>query len=103
MKRNHDGSGAPTALTRRAFVKYGVALPSTTPFVLRSTKLWAAAATTGRAWPQYLIRRERDELFLQLTAVGYVEIHSSGYRSLSPIPSARELFLIFTFPPQHFA
>lgn len=54
-------------------------------------------------WPEYILRRERDELYLKLKAVGFREAIISGSRWLLPLKEGEEQFLVFVFPPQHFA
>jgi hypothetical protein len=103
MKRIKAGKLAPTPITRRAFVKYGVTLSSTAPFTLYASKLWAQDVRAQRRWPKYCLRRERDELFLQMTAVGYVESRHMGCRCLTPSSPQSDLLLVFDVSSQHFA
>jgi hypothetical protein len=94
--------GSAYTLTRRRLLTYGIILPQVAPSLLyisasSATDLPSAAAAR---WPEFWIRRESDELFLHVVAIGYRESHNS---SLEPLPSSRDLFLSFTFPSQHFA
>ena len=54
-------------------------------------------------WPQFLIHREEDELFLSLTAIGYKESRAHGQRYLRPVKNFTDSRLSFSLPPQHFA
>ncbi|MGY8684766.1 hypothetical protein Q2941_44515 [Bradyrhizobium sp. UFLA05-153] len=89
-------------LNRRTFLQYSVLLPSSAPFFNATEALAAALPSPPAAIqpPEYIIRRERDELFLSLRAVGY---RDTGSGHLVPISGAKDRFLIFTLSPQHFA
>lgn len=54
-------------------------------------------------WPQYVLRRTSDNLYLRLTAVGYAERRFLNARWLVPLDSEQSRRLVFSFPPQHFA
>jgi hypothetical protein len=100
-QRRREDHARLSTITRRSFLRYGVLLPSTTPLFLRAAEALAhdLPAASSNTWPEYVIRRERDELFLRVHAVGYAEL--SG--RLVPIRRARDHFLIFSISPQHFA
>ena len=85
-------------LTRRSLLQFLLASVSASP-LLKASSLFALPAVP--AWPEYSIRRARDELFLRVKAVGYRQ--SSGARQLRPIGTATGRFLVFTVAPQHFA
>lgn len=55
----------------------------------------------GEGWPEFLIKREADELFLKVRAIGFRVKSGSG--KLRPLHSALDHRLEFTLPPQHFA
>jgi hypothetical protein len=77
-------------------------LPSTTPLLFKAASVFGQelpSVRPGTQWPEYLIRRERDELFLRLRAIGY---RDSG-RHLIPLSSSRDHLLIFTLNSQHYA
>ena len=82
-------------VSRRDFVKG--ALAGSVGVATHATGIIAA---TPPRWPEYVIRRELNELFIRVTAVGYAET-PTGY--LKPHQSTRDRFLVFTLPPQHFA
>jgi hypothetical protein len=54
-------------------------------------------------WPQYVLRRPSDNLYLRLVAVGYTERRFLAVRWLVPLDSEPSARLVFSFPPQHFA
>lgn len=54
-------------------------------------------------WPQYVLRRPSDNLYLRLTAVGYAERRFLSARWLVPLDGEPGVRLVFSFPPQHFA
>jgi hypothetical protein len=51
----------------------------------------------------YILRRESDELYLELQAFGYREIRFLGHRLLERLKGTPNPLLVFTLPPQHFA
>jgi hypothetical protein len=51
----------------------------------------------------YWIRREADELFLRLDAIGFREVRWLKHRWLQRVSGFENPLLVFTFPPQHFA
>lgn len=88
---------SPSALSRRTFIRGGAVLTGASAVLLKASE---APAADGGPWPEYLIRREQDELFLRLTAVGYAD-PGAGY--LRPVSTSSDLLLVFTLAPQHFA
>lgn len=90
--------------TRRAFLRTTVIVGTGgVPLVtLAGTDLHALRAD-GRPWPHYILRRQVDNVYLQLTAVGYREKRFFGRRCLVPLEDEPNPRLVFTFPPQHFA
>ncbi|MDN3220037.1 hypothetical protein [Pseudomonas nunensis] len=90
-------------LTRRAFIQLCALLPASALLEFRTTRAIAADLPGNVAWPEYILRRERDELFLKLKAIGFRETIVSGSRWLYPIVEIKNRYLIFEFPPQHFA
>ena len=103
MGRHDDGDGPSDGPSRRDFLGYVVALSVGTSAGLRSSVVLGQQLPVSPPWPRYILRRPRDELFLKLTAIGYREAHASGSRWLAPLDNVRDRFLIFEFPPQHFA
>ena len=91
------------ALSRRDFLRYSASLPLGASIWLQPFDAFAGDALGPKAWPQYALRRERDERFLKLIAVGFRETRLLGSRWLSPVKAFRDRYLIFEFPPQHFA
>jgi hypothetical protein len=58
---------------------------------------------TSKTSLTYLLRREEDELYLQLKAIGFREVRWLKHRWLQRITGFADPLLIFTLPPQHFA
>jgi len=100
MDRDQDSENF-ALLSRRSLLQIFTLLPAGA--VLRPFDSFAAEISHGMAWPEYVLRRERDELFLKLKAVGFREFIFSGSRWLSPIKDVQERYFVFEFPPQHFA
>lgn len=70
-----------------------------TPIALSAVEAFAAVKPS----PSYILRREPDELFLKLTAIGFEERRVLGSRWLVATRPVAERYLVFEFPPQHFA
>lgn len=88
-------------ISRRELLKSGLVLATAIPL---PPYLRAQGPQGGIAhWPSYILRREVDELFLELTAIGYRETKVLGVRNLEPLKGFEDPCLVFTFPPQHFA
>ena len=91
-------------VSRRAFLKASGALTSATFFgcteSMRRPETVPEIHSTVR---KYVLRRDADELFLELTTVGFREVRLLGFRWLQPIHGIEHPLLIFNFPPQHFA
>ncbi len=99
MKKNRDAHSR----SRRRFLIGGAA-------VVGAGAAWGTwrlvvapppAHTNG--WPRYFLRHQQDELFLELTAIGFREIRRFGQRWLTPRRQFPQPLLVFTFAPQHFA
>jgi hypothetical protein len=92
-------------LTRRDVLKAGAVITVTAPMAgcLSGFKSLTVSPDPARPHLQYIVRRDSDELFLLLTAVGYREVRSLGFRWLERAKGFVDPRLIFTFPPQHFA
>ena len=87
-------------ISRRAFLKNGVLTVGAT--TLLGGQEIVTADDLHSPWPRYVLRREVDELFLELTAVGYRETQFP-HRSLRPVKGFKDPYLVFTLPAQHFA
>lgn len=89
-------------LSRRAFVKYSVVVVGVPAFAVAAN--FADDVAGGGAeglWPKFLVRREIDEVYLKMRAIGF---HAkAGSRKLKPVRGAPDYLLEFTLPPQHFA
>jgi hypothetical protein len=103
MKNSQYDLDEPSSLARRLLLKYGISLFAAAPLGLVAQKLSATESGPESAWPQYLLRRSRDELYIRLTAVGFRENRFLGCRSLVPTGGKSDQYLVFTLPPQHFA
>lgn len=93
----------PLLLSRRDLLKRGALLLTTAP-LSTSGCLGQWSRSAQEPSPQYVLRREADELFLLLTASGFREYTDIlGRRLLRPADDAVDPRLIFEFPPQHFS
>jgi hypothetical protein len=91
-------------LSRRDVLKYSViSLGVSTVAVAADVTLEQAVGKggPGGGWPEFLIKRETDELFLKVRAVGFRA--RPGARRLEPLRWTSDHRLEFTLPPQHFA
>ena len=91
--------------SRRRFLKSGLMLAGSLPFSTGLTGCWDDRDHRDHPPnPRYILRREVDELFLELEAFGYRETAFLGSRYLERVKEYRlPPQLVFTFPPQHFA
>jgi hypothetical protein len=87
--------------SRRDLLRSGARLAGTAPLASYFGAQLLPRANTS--WPKYLLRRESDELYLELTAFGYRERRFLGRRCLQRIPGASDSLLVFTIAPQHYA
>jgi hypothetical protein len=90
-------------ITRRELLKLGLVVGGSTPFVECAARLSTAGRAAPVPWPVYVLSRERDELYLELVAVGYQERSFLGSKSLEPVPHTADSRLVFRLPPQHYA
>lgn len=107
MRRRPSDHGALrlALISRRELLKSGAVLAGTLPLsALLVERLESNALPDGRVgWPNYILRREVDELFLELTAIGYREHRFLGVRHLEQVRGFEDPCLVFRLPPQHFA
>jgi len=101
MDKSGEDSRTPAGLSRRSFFSFALALSGAVPFLRVGNARALDLPPPPGGWPEYYIRRSRDELLLRVTAVGYTE--SRAQRILAPRSAASSRFLVFTLPPQHFA
>lgn len=88
-------------ISRRTLIKSALALAGSA--YLSGCSKTAFPLQKQSAWPHYLLRRPADELFFDLTAVGYREVRFLRHRHLELVKGFRDPKLIFRLPPQHFA
>jgi hypothetical protein len=86
--------------SRRHFLKFTTLLAGAGSLGA-CTPLRPAPGGKPNEWPRYVLRRNIDDLYLELQAVGYTETRMLGKRWLAPV--ADDALLVFSFPPQHFA
>ncbi len=89
--------------SRRTFLELCLLLPTGAALGLKPLMAIAGDMAATATWPEYILRRESDELFLKLKAVGFRESRAAGARWLFPVSSVNERYLVFEFPPQHYA
>ncbi|QXQ06945.1 hypothetical protein KX816_02460 [Sphingosinicellaceae bacterium] len=102
MRETDSPSGKTKGLSRRAFMSYGAAL-SVPAVAGTGTVSFEVAGKLGAplAWPEFTVRRDIDEAFLKVRAIGF-RLHP-GSRRLTPLNFASDYLLEFTLPPQHYA
>ncbi|MCX4151461.1 MULTISPECIES: hypothetical protein [Paraburkholderia] len=88
---------------RRAFLRFCILLPAGAALDLKPVKALAGLMADTVTWPEYILRRESNELFLKLKAIGFRDSVAAGTRWLVPVSSVHERYLVFEFPPQHYA
>lgn len=90
-------------LSRRDLIKYSIIMAGV-PVVAVGADIameTAARGGPGGAWPEFLIKRESDELFIRMRAIGFRA--KRGSKTLQPLRWTSDHLLEFTLPPQHFA
>jgi hypothetical protein len=105
MRRPPGDRGALERLliSRRRFLKSSVVLAGSVPFSASLIACWENEPDRDGRWPSYILRRELDELFLQLTAIGYRETRFVGTRHLERVQGFRDPLLVFRLAPQNYA
>jgi hypothetical protein len=86
-------------ISRRDLLKSGILFAGTVCL----SGCFEGVTPSDDRWPTYILRRDIDELFLHLTAIGYRESGSWGRRRLVKVRGVADALLVFTLPPQHFA
>lgn len=101
MGAHDDADDFAGGLTRRAFLGYSAAasVPLVASVVTVSYEM-AGGGKPSDGWPEFLIRREADEVFLKVRAVGFKL--KGNARRITPVAWADEYALEFELPPQHF-
>src|ERR1700732_2310251 len=97
-----NSGGSHRRFSRRMFLKSGLTFAGTLPLTASLVGCWENSSLIP-VFPRYILRREVDEVFLELTAIGYQETKHWGSRYLEPDKQFSFPHLIFRFPPQHFA
>lgn len=95
FKAGRDG------VSRRAFMGYSVAATAVPILAARADGAAQQGGGGPSPWPEFLLKREADELLLRVRAVGFR--YRPGSRKLVPSLLAAEQLLVFTLPPQHFS
>lgn len=90
-------------LTRRDLLKYSVVSVGIPTIAVGADIAIenAAGGGPGGGWPEFLLKRESDELYLRVRAVGFRWKRGSG--TLRPLRWTDDHRLEFTLPPQHYA
>lgn len=104
MGEDGGRSGRSPSLSRRDFIRYSLitsALPAAAVVTEVTFGLGPEGGSSDDEDPEFLIKREADELLLKVKAVGFRA--RPGARRLTPSRSANNHLLVFTLPPQHFA
>ncbi len=98
-----DSSGRRIRITRRGLLLTGGAALVGAGSIWGTWQLVAPPKPDSRGWPRFFLRRQQDELFVELVAVGFREFDRLGRRQLRPVEGHPQPLFIFTFAPQHFA
>lgn len=88
-------------LSRRDLIKYSI-ITAGVPTIAVGADIameTAARGGPGGAWPEFLIKRESDELFLRMRAIGFRA--KRGSKTLQPLRWTSDHLLEFVLPPQH--
>lgn len=101
MSKNKKHVPTGSWIDRRAFLKASLALISL-PSMFGCVTSWHPAPAPGESrWPRYRLRRASDDLYVELTAIGYEERSFLTNRWL--YKARGDARLVFRFPPQHYA
>ncbi len=104
MPKETEEEPPRTLISRRDLLKSTVVLAASAPLTAcfgRGARI-ITRPDNPETWPSYVLRRDVDELYVELLAIGYRERNVLGRRFLQRIAEARDAFLVFTMPPQHF-
>ncbi len=95
--------GTEFSLSRRDLLKYSIISAGVPAFAVAADVAIERAQGGGSEgdWPEFLIKRESDEVFLKMRAVGFRL--KRGAQKLQPLRWTSDHFLEFTLPPQHYA
>lgn len=101
MSKNKKQVLSDSRIGRRFFLKASVTL-ITLPTMAGCATSWPPAPAPGESrWPRYRLRRASDDLYVELTAIGYEERRFLANRWLHKVRG--DARLVFRFPPQHYA
>ena len=101
MSKNSEKVPSDSTIGRRGFLRASIALITLPTMVGCATSPPPAPAPGERPWPRYRLRRDCDDLYVELTAIGYEERRFLSHRWLHK--SRSDARLVFRFPPQHYA
>lgn len=101
MSKDSKQPPSDSWIGRRTLLKASLALIAPPAMVGCATSWQPSPAPGGSHWPRYRLRRASDDLYIELTAIGYEELRFLGDRCLHKIRG--DARLVFRFPPQHYA
>src|SRR5947208_744142 len=98
-----SGNRSRHRISRRDLLKSGIGLLTTSPLAacLHRLPLLNRPPGVNAQWPRYILRRELDELYFELTALGYEEKRFLGHRFLERVAGFPDPLLVFAMAPQH--